>query len=96
MSKTLISYYLFLAVVVGFQLLSTLYTGSLVVFRTQELHELKASQQELAQANLSLQTQLSAKQSLTSLAASPVLEQYASVIRPISISGHSSVALNNL
>lgn len=96
MSKKLLCYYLVLALIVGSQLISAMYQGSLVVFHSQELHQLTVKKQELTQQQLTLQSELSRTQSLTALAQSPALDGFQVMSRPLSIQARTSVALNSL
>ncbi len=96
MNKALTFYYLIIASLLGWQVISTVYQGSLVVFHSREIHQLQAKKKQLIKQQLSVQEELSKTQSLTSLSLSNQLHEYTKISQPLAVSQLTTVALGSL
>lgn len=88
-----LSYYLVLFLVLATKAVTTVYAGSINIYQTNQLKNLKQERLVLHEQNSLLTTRLSASNSLHLLLSSGTLDQYVPIKNPIVITDKALVAL---
>lgn len=79
------SYYTLIIFVVAFQILSTIFQGSLLVHQSYKVAQLHNSQEELLQKKEALESTIRANTSLSSIAQSSAVESFVPISKSLSV-----------